>query len=580
MIQSASKKVVAAALVSSLLSACAVSPFVVSDAENRARDAVDTEKSRLGAQARALPLVEFVDVNYLGDEPIPLTAATALPRAFLEKQIQLLNTKNVKEHAERIGAIGGFAVRIAQDVWRVPAARSSAQGSAAMGPISGSVVPSASPSMVPSASGMPPGNPLALSQRAAPTPQSVALAPVTNYADPASVRMDYAGNLAGALDALTVPLGLTWEYNAEGNVVTISRFVTRRFAIRAGGTTEVSSDIDKGITANTGSTGGTGAGANTTSGNFSAGSKYRTESGKVEPLSIVAQTIAKNYLTPDGTVTADPSTNTVVVTDSKYVIDQIAAYVEQQNESLGRQVQVTVRTITLQRNNTSQLAFDVSMVYSKLAGGAATWAASTVGPSTLASTDAGTVAFNVVSPTSRFNGTSISLDSLDSIGKIIGDNTKTLVAKNRQATARIEFDSDAYLAKTEAGGGSLTGSAVPGLTPGNQTVGNSIIITPTIYDSKTVNLQMSLDESYSRGFRTAGAGQGTTLQQVELPRESGNKNLQSVDVQDGQPVVLVGYDTEKLTADRRYSVGGASTSAIKSQVITIVIVTARVLPGV
>ncbi|MGH8785733.1 MAG: hypothetical protein ACREYA_11700 [Cupriavidus necator] len=568
------QRAIIASLIGSLLSACAVSPQAVSEAERQTRESVAREQQRLNDQAQAAPLVEIVDANYLGADPIPLSPLLSLPRAFTDKQIQLLGVRNLKDHAEKIAAVGGFAVRIAQDVWRVPASRGGANKTAAPAMSAAApLAPNGRP--VPSSSGMPPGSPMAAPT---PTPQSVALAAVTNYADPAVVRMEYTGNLGGAMAALTVPLGLSWEYSRQDNVVTISRFVTRKFAVRSGGTSEMASDIDKGTTANSG-TSGTGTGGSSASGNFTAGGKFRTESGKLDPIGVVAKTIRDNYLTDDGTVTPDATTNSVVVTDSRYVIDQVAAYMEQQNATLSKQAQVTFRTITLQINDTSEIGFDVSAVYSKLLNGAAEWALSSAAPATVTGSQAGNVSFNVLSPTSRWNGSSVSVKQLEGLGKILGDNTKTLVSKNGKSVGRIEFDSDAYLAETKAGGGTLAGSSVPGLTPGTQTVGTALMVRPIIYDSNAVELEMSMDESFSRGFRTASAGSGQTFQQLELPRESGNKSISNVEVRDGASLVLVGYDNQKVTADRRYGLTGVSNSALKSRIVTIVIVTPRVLPG-
>jgi len=567
------------AVVASILSGCAVSPAVVSQAEDKSRDNISREKSRLDQQARSLPRVEFVDANYLGSEPIPLSRAQSLPRVFRDKRIQLLGVRNLKDHAEKIAAVCGFSLRVSQDVWTKPTSRMP-QGAVAMPGVGSAASMANQPRPTPATAnggGMPPGSPLTMPT---PTAQSIALAGFTNYADPANVRIDYEGNGTGALDALTIPLGLTWTYSQQDNVVTISRYVTRRFSVRATGTSETDSSIDKGMTANSGNVGGVGSTGSTNTGNFSAGNRLKSDSAKADPLTAVAQTIKNNYLTPDGTVTPDLTTSSVVVTDSQYVIDQVTRYMESQNEALGRQAQVSIRTLTLQLNDNSQQAFDVSLVYNKLSGGVAQWGLTTAGPTTLTGTETGSVAFNVLSPTSPFNGSAIDVRSLEGIGKVIGDSTRTLITKNRQTVGRIDFDSDAYLAKTDPGAGNLAGSGVPGLTPGTQTVGTAIVLTPTIYDSNAIGLEFSLDESLSRGFRTASAGAGATLQTLELPRESGNKGIHKVDVRSGESLVLVGYDSEKIQADRRYGLTGASNTATNARVVTIVVVTARVVPGV
>jgi len=571
------QRTVVSVVAASILSGCAVSPALVSQAESTSRDNIAREKSRLDEQARALPLFEFVDANYLGSEPIPLARTTSLPRAFREKRVQLLGVRNLKDHAEKVAAVAGFSLRISQDVWTKPTPRLPQVGGVM--PAVGAAAPASTqlrPTPTNGNGSMPPGSPFAVP---APTAQSIALAGYTNYADPANVKIDYDGNPVGALDALTIPLGLTWTPSEQGNVVTISRYVTRRFPVRATGTSETDSSIDKGMTANSGSIGGVGSTGSTNTGNFSAASRLKSESAKADPITVVATTIKNNYLTPDGTVTPDVTTGSVVVTDSQYVIDQVARYMEGQNEALGRQAQVSIRTITLQLNDSSQQAFDVSLIYSKLSGGVAQWSLSTAAPKSLTSSETGSVAFNVLSPTSPFNGTAIDVRSLEGIGKIIGDNTRTLITKNRQTVGRIDFDSDAYLASTNPGAGNLAGSGVPGLTPGTQTVGTSIILTPTIYDSNVIGLELSQDESVARPFRTAGAGQGATQQTLELPRESGNKGLHKVDVRSGQSMVLVGYDSEKIQADRRYGLTGASNNATNSRVVTIVVVTASIVPG-
>ncbi|MGT2457762.1 hypothetical protein ACU4GI_33200 [Cupriavidus basilensis] len=569
------QKAILATLIASLVSACAVSPAVVSEAEKQARETVAREQARLDEQARALPLVEHVNANYLGSDPIPLSPMLLLPPVFSEKQVQLLGVANLKDHADKIARVGGLSVRISQDVWRLPSAR--VANNAGANPTVGANASSARPqSAAPSSAGMPPGSPLAM---LSPTPQSVALAAVTNYADPAAVKADYLGNLGGALASITVPLGLNWEYSREENVVTINRYVTRKFIVRAGGTYETGSDMDKGTSASSGTSGASVGAGNSTSGNFTAGGKLKLESGKLDPLGVVAKTIKDNFLTPDGTVTPDPTTNSVVVTDSRHVVDQVARYLELQNAQLSKQAQVSIRTVTMQLNDTSELGFDVSAVYSKLVGGVADWTIASKAPGTLTSSIASSVAFNVLSPTSRWNGTGISVQSLEGIGKIIGDNTKTLVTKNRTPVGRIEFDSDGFLAETKASGSSLGGSTVPGLTPGTLTVGTALTLTPTIYDSNTIELAMSIDDSFSRGFGAATAGQGATFQQIQLPRQSGSKSISTVEVREGDSLVLVGYDNEKVTADRRYGLSGGSNTAAKNRIVTIVIVTPRVLPG-
>ncbi|WP_404995443.1 hypothetical protein [Cupriavidus pauculus] len=568
-----SMKATATAALMTMLSACAVSQQDIRDAEQGAKNQIAKAQANSDARLKDAPLIEYVDANYLGGEPMALTNVTTLPPVFRERKVRLLATDNLKAHADVVAKVLGIPVRINPDVWNRPMPRRS-MGTSGQAAVAGGVNPTASPQ--PSSAGMPPGNPMA-----APTPQSIALSAFTNYADPEKVAMDFVGNGEQTMDALTRPLGLSWEYSREDNVMTIYRYYTKTYRIRTGsGTTKTAGTVDKGTSTGSGAAGGGGGngGGASTGATFNAANSTNT-TDTLAPLASILATIKKNYLSADGEATDNSATASITVTDSRYVVDQITKYIDTENAMLGKQVAVTVQKATYQIDNNAENGLDLGPVFSKLAGDAAEWTLKLSSPSTLVSQTAGAMSFNVLSPTSRWNGTTVNLQSLNGYGKTIVSDVRTLVTKNRVPTTKFELDSQEYVNRTTPGTATLSGSSTVGLEQTTVTTGNLLTITPTIYDSNTVELSVAMDDSTLLPFDETTAGQGATAQRVKSAHTRGDVGRSVIEIRDGESLVLVGVNSDKTSSTNRWSFSGGSVGASKTKVMSVIVITPKILEG-
>ncbi len=246
---------------------------------------------------------------------------------------------------------------------------------------------------------------------------------------------------------------------------------------------------------------------------------------------------------------------------------------------LSKQVAVTIQTISVQLDNTSEKGFDLGAVYSRLVGNAAEWSMKFTAPSTLVGQTAGAFGFNILSPISRWNGSTVNLQSLEGFGKTIVTDSRTLVTKNRVPTAKFKLDTQEYVNRTTPGASTLAGSSVVGLEQTSVTTGNLLTVTPTIYDSNTVELSLAVDDSTLLPFEQTTAGSGASAQTVKSAHTTGDVARSVVEVRDGESLVLIGVSNDRTTSTNRFGIGGASARATKGKVMSVIVVTPKILEG-
>lgn len=560
-----SQRLIVATAIASVLSGCAISPGQISTTKGEIEQQIAARKQAFEERQRDLPLVEEIDANYLGSEAIPLSYNTTLPAIFHEKRLRLAERTSIKTIAERITALTRIPVVINVDVWSRPTMRRyGSSGGATAAPAPAQPAPSQAAS-----GGYPGGSPYG--------GVATTLSVGQQWLDPSYIPVNVDDTLARAMDSWTSSAGLNWDYNREKNEITVFRYVTRTFQVRATSRTiETASQTSKGLTANSG-TQGSANGSGSSVGSFDAGAKVATSS-KSDALASLLQTIKDNYLlSAEEVATSNPATSTITVTGSRYTVEQVGSYLSNQNASLSLQALVTLDTYLVQMTDSSEAGIDVSAVYSKLANGAADWALKFNGPASLATSAAGQLGFNVVSPSSPWNGTSVTAQAVNSLGTVLSHTSRTYPTKNRVPISVTNFRSEGYLAQTTPGYGGISGSGQTGLTPGTVTTGNFSVVTPTIYDNGMVELTLTLDESANQGFKEISTGQGATSQRIQSPDITGNKADPTIEVRDGDSMILVAMDDDNINGTKRYGIAGGSLVGQRTRVVKIQVVTPRIL---
>lgn len=548
-------EIIAAGLAMAILAGCAAVPQA--DVAKRAQQMREEMESRVSSQAAAPahPLVERVRGSYLGGESVPLAYDATLPAIFSDVTLAFPGRTNLATVGERITEVTKLPVRLRPDVFitaksLVRSGLGQTQTGAQVGP-----APIVNPALPP----LPrPIGSLASGSGIA-----------TQTFDDFDVRlpMDYSGSLSGYLDLICARLGINWEYK-EGTII-LYRMVTKVFTVKVNpGSVDFASGLSKG--------GGDGS-----KGSFTSSSSTNMKGDFNVWTSI--ESAVKGMLTPLGTSTVDQAGGLLVVTDTKEAVDNVTHYIEVENSTLTRQVNISVRVVRVAITDSTETGFDLNLIYKKLAAGATNWSFGMQAPSTLASSNAGSLDLNILKPGNRFQGSDVLVKALNEFGTVLSDDTTTANTTNRVPVPVGKFSTTTYLAETKpasGGGTSGSGAGVPGLTPGTVTTGFFLNVLPTAFENNSVLLRVSLDQSVLTRLGSISTGSGETLQLIQTPEVDGTKSDHSVGLKDGESIVLMGISRDGSNADRRNSVTGFSTKGSRMREMQLIVLTPKVSSGI
>jgi type IVB pilus formation R64 PilN family outer membrane protein len=430
--------------------------------------------------------------------------------------------------AERLTIETGIPIRIAPDVYAVPGA---------------------SPS---GSTGTPTPSPLATG-----TPQPIYIAALQANVDPQrlTLRPRYSGPLYALLDQIATQLGIGWRWNTGS--IELFRYETRRLEYRAPMGT-LKSDSSIGQSGNGSNTSGSANATQVTAGASFSTSTTMTRSSNFDPWSAIKDKVSV-ILSPAGRAAYDPSTGSIVVTDTHANVEQVAKLLKEENAILQLQASVNVQFIAVDINDSAEYGFDWALAFKHYADGVAQTAFNFGSPTSLVSAVAATSNYAVVTPPSgdttlaRLSGTSVAIKALADMGRSSAKRANTIIAPNRRTTPLALTSQDTYLAETTpaAGGGTTGGQGVPGLKPGVFTYGYMLSVLPTIFPDGTINLEVAGNVTNSRGIDKVETGQGETLQQIQTPKADTNDVNVSVTARSGQTIVIPVYEGTIIQSDKR-----------------------------
>lgn len=362
----------------------------------------------------------------------------------------------------------------------------------------------------------------------------------TGTADAASgandtgMKLAYQGPLSGFLDNVSSYFGVSWRY--DGAAVIVSRFETRTFTLESMSGTSTYSD---GIS----DAGGGSSGAAQATGSISQSNKM---DGKVDYWGEIEGSV-NTILSGVGTAKANPSSGTITIITTPEIMRTVAQFIGQENERATRQVAVTVELFTLSLDNSESYETNVNLVYSKLGGAGQKLANFGLnGVTALAPGDAGNVfGASIVSPNSRWNGSRALIQALSSIGNVSRVARIPLTTlNNRPATRRIGRDI-AYLAQRSTSTTSGTDTASETLTPGTVQEGFSLQVTPRMMADGRMLIQFSLSVTDLLNLAQFPA---TGTPEIQLPETSSRVFVQQALLNDGDTLVLAGFDQDQKSA--------------------------------
>jgi len=233
----------------------------------------------------------------------------------------------------------------------------------------------------------------------------------------ASVVPQGQAPLPMVLDAIALRLGVYWRYDPATAALVFFRTESRSFQIRA---LAQASDtaLELGLT----------GAANDPQGSFTSSNKtsYKSNSQTVPLLAVVAN--IEHFLTRAGSVRApEGGTNSIVVTDTRDVLERVAKFIDDENKRLTRRVRLVFEEVTLQHDDVGQAGVDWNVLFSNRL-----MSASMAGVGMLLDGANAASQIGAGSQAKPWQGSSISLHALSEIGTILRHTQLPVLALNRR----------------------------------------------------------------------------------------------------------------------------------------------------
>ncbi|WP_371764318.1 PilN family type IVB pilus formation outer membrane protein [Massilia sp.] len=506
----------------------------------------DTGHTAHGIVAKAPSSVSHESGIWLGKDVVKL-GQPALPKIFYETAVFDKTVASLAEFAERISVRTGLPVKVTPDALDVAAAMRGGTASASAALPSGAPVPP-----------LPGGQ---TSARSVP------------------VRIYYTnGNLRGLLDTAAARFGVSWKY-ADG---TIQFFHTasRTFQINTlPGDSTFNATVTSGATSSPGAGAGTGgaaagaggAAAGATSGVTANNSQNTAVASKLSVYGSI-ESVIKAMLSSYGKVVISPATGSITVVDTPDTLDRVAAYIENENRTLERQVVINVTVLAVSLNDSENYGINWNLVYHTLR--------QTYGLTSAPFALDGTRFSAGVLGDSRFAGSTAIIDALSKQGKVRRQTTASVITLNNQVVPLQVAKQTSYLQQSQTTVVPQVGTTTT-LIPGTVTSGFNMSILPHVLANGTVLLQFSTDISALNTIREVQSG----TSKIETPEIDTRNFLQRVAMKSNETLIISGFeqtddnlDRQGAGSPRNVALGGGIKAASAKESIVILITPTLVGP--
>ncbi|ELG3533626.1 PilN family type IVB pilus formation outer membrane protein [Salmonella enterica] len=365
--------------------------------------------------------------------------------------------------------------------------------------------------------------------------QQTALAPATLNG------LRWQGPLGGLLDNITARTGLSWRTDHGAVVFYLTETRTFQFAFL---NTRVNSNasVSSGSTSSMGTSGGRGGGDNSVSGDSSSSQKTTTlqDRDAYEDIRKTMETI----LTPEkGRYWLSESTGVLTVTDTPQVLETVSHYVDEQNREMNRQVQLSVKVLSVSNTRNEQFGIDWGLVYKSLQQVGATL--NNAGGDIAGATSTGvSILDTATGSAARFSGSSLLIKALSEQGDISVVTSQDSTVTNLTPVPIQMADQTVYVAGSATTTTTDVGATTT-LTPGMITTGFNMTLLPLIRQAGDVQLQVNFNLSDPPTIRSFTSKDGNSY--IEMPYTKLRSLSQKVNLRAGQSLVLTGFSQDNTS---------------------------------
>jgi hypothetical protein len=369
------------------------------------------------------------------------------------------------------------------------------------------------------------------------------------------------------LDQVTVPLGLYWKPVNNGHKVVIYRTETRMFEIR-GAETKNSANVNLELKGSIGQTG-----------NNSVDSKSdntvelpKMDTAQIEDI----KKRALQFMTNAGRA-ADAAGNLLIVTDTKDALDRIQEFVDAENKSRSRTVEFTLEEITVENTLSDQAGMTYNVLFNPSGNGSQI---NVNGLNSLLEQQGAAASLGLGVASGPWKGSSIALQALSKVGKIVGNNTDSFGTTNGVAVTTGQPEQRSYPDKLQQTQSTSDNSRpTVSVTQSVQSWGRMLTVLPFLYGNGDARLQFKFDNTPQPVFERRDFNDGGY---VISPWSKGDVLARQALIRSGQPYVIRatvrdsnGYNSNRVDRNAPVALGGSDV-ADKTQRITLLVLTAMV----
>jgi type IVB pilus formation R64 PilN family outer membrane protein len=254
------------------------------------------------------------------------------------------------------------------------------------------------------------------------------------------------------------------------------------------------------------------------------------------------------------------------VVDTPDTLDRVAAYIENENKTLERQVVINVVVLSVSLNDSDDYGINWNLVYNTLRQ---QYGLSSAVPIPV---DANRFFAGVVGD-SRFAGSSAIIHALSKQGKVRRQTTASVITLNNQVVPLQVAKQTSYLQSTQTAVVPQVGTTTT-LIPGTVTSGFNMSILPHVLSNGTVLLQFSTDISALNAIREVQSGSS----KIETPEIDTRNFLQRVAMKSNETLIISGFEQTDDNLDRQgagsarnVAFGGGMKAASAKESIVILI---------
>lgn len=359
--------------------------------------------------------------------------------------------------------------------------------------------------------------------------------------------VNFEGKALALLDYIGTLYGVAWTYDQATKTVVFSRMQVRTFTIlTAPGTLAHTTQMSSSSTQGNNDYTSDGSGSNRSNSNSannanqdntssSDTSQSLTGEYKVDVWTEVENGV-KALLSPEGSVTLNRGAGSIMVRDTVPAMRQVASYIESINETLLKQVALSVRVWSIDITDNTDVGLNLGLLFQdnfKMA----------TGLSVLSNMATGSLTATIVD--GALKDSSATLKALNTVGQASQVTSGSGVCMNNQPLPVQNVKRQSYLSSVSSFTPS-TGGSTTALRPAQITYGFAMTVIPNILDRRRCVLQYNVGLSNLDKIDEITSGTSS----IQLPTVSIRSFNQRAFMNMGQTLVLAGFEQERDNDDK------------------------------